>query len=133
MIVETEAIILQARKFSDTSKIVQLFSKEFGKISVIAKGAYSLKSKFGGCLEPLSFVHITFYQKAGSNLHLLKTAEMIKIQNQIKKNYEALVVGLIIAEFISATQNENFECKELFNYSINFLENLNQHTELAFN
>lgn len=132
MLSETEAIVLHTRKFSDSSKIIQLFSKEFGKISVIAKGAYSAKSAFGGCLEPLSHIHITFYQKPQASLHLLKTSELVRIQNHISKDYNALIVALTITEFIAITQNDNFECKELFTSITNFLEKLNQNVGLAF-
>jgi DNA repair protein RecO (recombination protein O) len=63
MIAETKAIVLHTRKFSDTSKIATLFTSDFGKISVIAKGAAKPKSKFGSSLDPLSYINISFIKK----------------------------------------------------------------------
>jgi DNA repair protein RecO len=131
MIVETEAIVLQVRKFSDSSKIIIFFSKEFGKISMIAKGAFSAKSRFGGALEPLSFVNISFYKK-NTDLHLLKNVELIKIFNNIAKNYDSLISGLIISEMINHTQKENFINFELFDFFTNFLQELNENIDFSF-
>jgi len=131
MILETEAIVLQTRKYSDTSKIVVLFSKEFGKISVLAKGAFNIKSKLRG-LEPLSYVSICFYKKSSSNLHLLKSIEIVKPFNKITKKYDTLVAGLVVAEMINSTQKENFENKELFNFYVIFLQILNENIEFGF-
>ena len=131
MIVETEAVVLQVRKFSDTSKIVVIFSKEYGKISILAKGAFSAKSKFGGALEPLSYVNISFYKK-NTDLHLLKSIELIKIFNNLVKNYNSLISGLIISEMINCTQKANFINIELFNYFVKHLNELNENVDLAF-
>jgi len=133
MIIETEAIILQAKKYSDSSKIITLYSKNFGKITLIAKGAFSIKSSFGGCLEPLSFVNISFYHKSNSNLHLLKTAEIITHHNKINKKYLSLITGLITSEIIITTQKENFQCEQIFIHFVNLLDNINNYKqEFAF-
>ena len=132
MIVETDAIVLRTRKYSDTSKIVELYSKEFGKISVLAKGAYSIKSKFGGSLEPLSIIHISFYKKTYTELYLLKTSELIITLNQINKISNVLITGLTIAEFISYTQNECPNNSELYKKFATFLYKINENTEIAF-
>ena len=87
MLVESEAIVLQVRKYNDTSKIALLYSKEYGKISIIAKGAFTTKSGVSGMLEPLSYVKIFFYKKASSDLHLLKSIEIVTHLNKILKNY----------------------------------------------
>jgi len=131
MILETEAIVLRVRKYSDTSKIVVMFSKEFGKISILAKGAFSAKSKFSG-LEPLSYVSISFYKKSSSDLHLLKSIEIVKLFNKITKNYDTLVSGLVVAEMVNATQKENFENSELFLHFVFFLQLLNENAEFGF-
>jgi DNA repair protein RecO (recombination protein O) len=132
MIVETDAIVLHTRKYSDSSKIVELYSKEFGKISILAKGAYSIKSKFVGCLEPLSIIHISFYKKVGTELYLLKTSELLIPLNQIHKTSNTLITGLTIAEFISYTQNECPNSADLYNKFTTFLYKINEHSERSF-
>ena len=43
--------ILHHRPYRETSNIIDVFTKEFGRISLIAKGARSAKSKFRGLLR----------------------------------------------------------------------------------
>lgn len=126
MIVETEAIVLQTRKYSDTSKIVVVFTKEYGKVSLIAKGAFTVKSKFGGTLEPLSYIYISFYKKNSTDLHLLKSVEFVTQFNNIKKKYDTIVAGLVTAEIVNYTQNENFVNTNLFERLAELLQILNK-------
>ena len=41
---KTEAIVLNEIRYKDTSKIINLYTKNFGRISVMAQGAYKPKS-----------------------------------------------------------------------------------------
>jgi len=131
MLVETDAIVLQTRKYSDSSKIVEIFSKDFGKISVLAKGAYSIKSKFAGCLEPLSIIHISFYKKTETTLYTLKSSELIISLNQIHKTSNTLLCGLVVAEFILYTQNECSDSEKLYKKFAVFLYKINEHSDRA--
>ena len=51
--------VLHCRSFGDTSLIVDLFSKNQGKISVLAKGAKKPRSKYFGIFTPFKEVKIT--------------------------------------------------------------------------
>ncbi len=127
MIVKTEAIVLQTRKFSDSSKIVILYTKEYGKISILAKGAYSIKNKFGGTLEPLSYINIIFYKKTNTDLHLLKEAEIIIPFHNISLNYENLITSLICCEFLQNTQPDNLKNINIFDIIIKYLNISNKN------
>mgnify|MGYP003504227425 CR=1 FL=1 len=49
----TPAWLLDARPYSDTSALVEMFSAEHGRLSLIAKGARTQKSPWRGLLQPL--------------------------------------------------------------------------------
>jgi DNA repair protein RecO (recombination protein O) len=126
MIVTSEAIILNSRKYGDTSKIITVFSSDYGKISFIAKGARMPKNKFGSSLEPLSCSSATFYLKPNTELYLLSKSEISKKWTKIYKSEEHLTSGFMIIETISKSQlgkNPNIELYDLLNLT---LEQLNQ-------
>ncbi len=50
-IVKTEAFVLRSFRYGETSKIVTLFTRDFGKMNAIVKGARNYKSKICGTLE----------------------------------------------------------------------------------
>jgi len=49
-----ECFLLHQRSYGETSIIVEAFTKNHGKMSLIAKGAKKPKSKFFGYLTPIS-------------------------------------------------------------------------------
>jgi DNA repair protein RecO (recombination protein O) len=75
-LVTTEATILKTYEYSETSKILRLFTRDVGLCSVIAKGARRPKSRFGGLLEPFTDGVATFYAKEGRELHTLSGFEL---------------------------------------------------------
>jgi len=73
----TEAIVLRTYNYSESSKIVTLYTKTFGKCKVIAKGARRPKSRLRGHLETATHVMVVFYKKDGRELHTLSQSELI--------------------------------------------------------
>src|SRR5256885_14988823 len=53
-LVTTPAVVLQTYRYSETSKVVRLATRDLGVHSAIAKGALRPKSRFGAALELLS-------------------------------------------------------------------------------
>ena len=53
-LVSTPAIVLSALRYSESSKIVRLATRELGVQSAIAKGALRPRSRFGAALQLLS-------------------------------------------------------------------------------
>ena len=85
---KTEVIVLKSINYGETSKILTLYSRTSGKISVIAKGARNIKSRFGGTLEPINYLAIVFYEKESRNIQYLSQVDIIEYFPQIKKDLE---------------------------------------------
>ncbi len=132
MIVKTEAIVLNSFKYGESSKIVTLYSKEYGKIKVIAKGSRKAKNKFGSALDPLSYCQISFYHKPTTELFLLSYAEHIVPLRKIQDSYHHLSAGLIIVEAINITQDINEINIELFNLLAESMVTLNEMPNSPF-
>ncbi|MFN8361039.1 MAG: DNA repair protein RecO [Candidatus Kapaibacterium sp.] len=133
MIITDSAIILHSRKYSETSKILTVYSAEHGKLSLLAKGARSPKSKFGASLEALSHSSITVYKKPHRDLHLLTKAETATPLRRIAEDYARLTVGLAVAELTSVTQEPEEASAAVFDLLRSTLELLNsaQNNEYA--
>lgn len=132
MIVSTDAIILQGRKFGDSSKIISAFTKDYGKISLIAKGARKPKNKFGSTIDPLNCTRITFYKK-NAGLHLLSDAETQIGLRKIKNSLEHLAIALMVIESINQSQVDNDHNPELYAATLETLQKLNELPANPFN
>src|ERR1700712_5405186 len=115
MLVTSPAIVLQVRKHGETSKIVTLYSRVYGRISVIAKGAREMKSKFGGALEAFTHVSAVFYyKKERPGLYLLAKAETIKSNSGILNSLERIGAASELAELLIRTFHDEEENEPLF-------------------
>ncbi len=102
MIVQTEALVLSARRYSESSKIVTLYSRASGLMSVIAKGAMRPKSQFAGVLQPLGYLAVTIFVKEGRSLQNLSGAETVERFPRLLKDLDRMTSALAIAELVSA-------------------------------
>src|SRR6185503_13515674 len=71
-----EAVVVRTYPLGDTSRIAVLYSREFGLLRGVAKGARGPKSPFGAGLEPLSRVDVVLYRKDGRELDLLSKIDV---------------------------------------------------------
>ncbi len=132
MIVETDAVVLQSRKFGDTSKIVTVYTHEYGKLNIMAKGCRSPKSKFSAMLEPMSCLQITFYKKTSSDLHLLSKSEIKIPFRKIFDSYDHIMSGMLIMETMIQSQHESEKNEELFELLVKSIEILNKVEDNPF-
>jgi DNA repair protein RecO (recombination protein O) len=70
-LVTTTAIVLSALRYSETSKIVRLATRDLGVQSAIAKGALRPRSRFGAALQVLSEGQAQLLVKEHRELHTL--------------------------------------------------------------
>lgn len=76
-LVRSEGITLRSWALGDTSRIVAVYTRDFGLVKLVAKGARKTPSRFGFALEPLSRSRLHFYHKPDRDLHLLAQADTL--------------------------------------------------------
>ncbi len=101
---KTEAIVLRTRRQGETSKMLSLYTLHYGRISVMAKGARSLKSRYGGVLEPLTHIALVFYRYETRELHYLSQAEILSPFAQLHGELGRLALGAIPCEIIERNE-----------------------------
>ncbi|TRW92113.1 DNA repair protein RecO [Candidatus Methylobacter oryzae] len=69
------AFILQHRKYRETSLIIDVLTRDFGRVSLLAKGVRKAKSKTAGLLQPFIPLLISYFGKAE-----LKTLTDVELQ-----------------------------------------------------
>ena len=74
MYLNTEAVVLSRRNFGEADRIITLFTRDHGKITVLAKGVRRPRSKKAGHLEIGSWCKI--FVARGKNLDLLTEVEI---------------------------------------------------------
>jgi DNA repair protein RecO (recombination protein O) len=115
MIVSTDAIVLRGRKQGDTSKLATLYTRDFGKIDVIAKGAREQKSKFGGALEMFAYSRVVLYKNNRPDaLSLLSNAESVEPNHGILRSLARMETATNIIELMLRAMHDEEANTELF-------------------
>lgn len=122
MIVETEAVVLHSINYRDTSKIVTLYTRKFGKIKVIAKGVKNQKTnKFGSSLEAMTHSSVVVYKKEHSDLHLLSKSEIVTPFSKLQGDSERMFTGLAVMELVNMVIHDEEENEVLFSLLVKAL------------
>ena len=124
-IIKSEAVVLKTHDFQETSKIVSVYSKEYGRLQLIAKGVRSSKSKFGGLLDGLNYLRIVYYFKETRDLQLLSNAELVRAFPHLRDDLDRFSYASILAEIIYRTQLMGEKNPRLFHSIISSLEGMN--------
>jgi DNA repair protein RecO len=114
MIASTEAIILKAVKYRDSSKLLTAYTAQFGRCSLVANGARKAKNKFGSALEPMACSMLTFYKHPNKDLHTLSAAETALPLRSLVDSFERLTAGLAMLEAVYTTQHDEEQNTELY-------------------
>ena len=79
-IVKVKGIVISESNYSETSKLLNIFTKEYGIVGIIAKGAKRLKSPLRSVTTKLSYGYFQFNYKEGklSNLIVADVIHLMK-------------------------------------------------------
>ena len=90
------AFILQQRKFKETSLIIDALTRDFGRVSLLAKGVRKSRSKSSGLLQPFIPLMISYFGK--TELKTLTNVEILQPFTQLQGL--ALYCGFYVNELV---------------------------------
>jgi DNA repair protein RecO (recombination protein O) len=95
---ETEAIVLRTYRLGEADKIASLFTRHLGRLRAVARGALRPKSRYGGTLEPLSYVRLWIFDRENRDLLHLNSVEIIESFFTMQKDYRVQLAAQYLAE-----------------------------------
>ncbi len=121
---KTQALVIRLADWSESSRVVTLFSRDFGKISALAKGAKRLRSSFEAALDLLSESRIVFLRKSSSSLDILTESQLIARFRPSPQSLTSLYGGYYIAELLLGLSEEYDPHPRLYQVAIDTLRRL---------
>jgi DNA repair protein RecO (recombination protein O) len=97
-LVTTPALVLQTYRYSETSKVVRLATRDLGVQSAIAKGALRPKSRFGAGLELLSEGMAQLYHRETRELHTLGAFDVVTLRRDLAADLGRFAGATALAE-----------------------------------
>jgi DNA repair protein RecO (recombination protein O) len=126
MIHKTEAIVLHQIKYSDSGIIVQVYTRNFGRESILIKGMRSRKSdKHNVLFQPMFILNLVFYYKESRDIQLLKEFSVSYSPSGIYADIKKSCTAVFLAEVLTNVLREETPNFELFDYieeSVKYLD-----------
>lgn len=111
-ITKVKGIIISESNYSETSKLLNIFTKEYGIIGVIAKGAKRLKSNLRSVTSKLTYAEFQINYKEGKLSNLI-CADVINPFVEIRKDLLKISYASFLLELTSQVMKQTSE-KEIF-------------------
>jgi DNA repair protein RecO (recombination protein O) len=100
MLKESEAIVLRTYPFRESDLLVTLFTRSEGKVRGVARAAKKSRRRFGGALEPLTYVKVTFEDRERQELARLDGCEVLDSPLAAEVSYPRAVALGHVAELL---------------------------------
>lgn len=123
---KTRAVVIRASPFGETSAVVTLHTREFGKVRALAKGAWRPKSAFDGALDLLSVCQVLVLRKNRGGLDLL-TEAFLERRFRVATSLPAVHGAMYVAELLDALTADADPQPELFDAADLALGRLSGH------
>src|SRR5579864_2357931 len=97
---ESEGIVLRTYPFREADLLVTVFTRAEGKVTGVARAAKKSKRRFGGALEPLTFVRVYYEDREGQELARLDSCEVLESPLAFEVSYPRAVALGHVAELL---------------------------------
>lgn len=119
-------IILKERDYGESSKILDVLTKEYGIIGVISKGSKKLKSTLSGVSTKLTYGTFHIYYKE-DKLSTLTGVDIINPFINLKKNIINIGYATYLSDLVFQVSKQSIKYDEIFDLFTNALIKINDN------
>ena len=127
--IKTKAIVVRVSKSGESDSMLTLLSPDMGRLTVLAKGARSLRHKSRGSAQPLCYSSFVL-KKLREDFYTLVSAEVIEPFSPLAENVEALSYGIYFAALCTMC-TQGSDCAAEISLLLNSLYVLSRKPENA--
>lgn len=125
-ILKTEAIVIKRKNFGEADKIITVFTKNKGKIQIIAKGIRKINSKRSPHVELLNLSLIAYHD---GKLPVLTEASSLKHYEGLKDNLQKAGHAFYICELVDGLIPLHQENRAVYNLLLQTLFELEKTSD----
>jgi DNA repair protein RecO (recombination protein O) len=121
---ESEAIVLRTYPFREADLLVTLFTRNEGKIRGAARAAKKSRRRFGGALEPLTYVKVTWEDRERQELSRLDACEVLDSPLTSEVSYSRAVALGHVAELLDELLPDREASDAVFRLAVTVVKQL---------
>ena len=105
-LVKSRAISLKSYRLGETSKVVVCYTRDYGKVRLVAKGARKGGGRLGAALEPMQVSGVVFYLRQERDLLLVSQAEIERQWPELRRDVVRMAYAGAALELTDALVSE---------------------------
>jgi DNA repair protein RecO (recombination protein O) len=121
---QSEAIVLRSYPLREADLLVTFFTRTEGKLRGVARAAKKSKRRFGGALEPLTFVRVYWEDREHSELARIDSCDVLESPLTSTVDYHRAVALGYVAEMLEQLLPDREANDAIFRLSLAVLQNL---------
>src|SRR5690606_17321491 len=103
----SDAVVLLAVDFSETSRIVSVLTPQRGKMALLATGVRRPKSELAALLDTFNRVELVYYWKDSRSVQRLGEASLLSAYAAVKRDLDKQAYAGVGLEFVYKVAHEN--------------------------
>ncbi|MDE3065622.1 MAG: DNA repair protein RecO [Acidobacteriota bacterium] len=115
-----DAVVLRTYRSGESDRAVVLWTREHGKVRVLAKGARRSTSRLGGTLEVLGFVRVDLVATRGE-FYIARHVEHLERLTTLRADYERITAGYAVVEIVDAIPADDVADPAIFDLVVRVL------------
>lgn len=124
MLHKWEGIVLKARSYGESNKIITLMTREAGKVACMARGAKKPTSRLAGVTQP--FMHASFLVQRTTGMGTLQQGEHFNSMRTIQTDIIATAYASYIVELMDKLMEEGQEQPYAYEVLLQALNAINE-------
>ncbi len=120
----TEAIVTRSLPYGESDRILTFFTRDFGKLKGVAKGARRSRKRFQNALGLFTYLRLIFFDREGMGLVRVEGADVLQGFPHIRESLKRFYYGSYYLELINEMAGEREANQEAFELLFSFLSDL---------
>ena len=123
-VLTSEAVVLRTWPVQEADLIVSFFTRDYGKVKGLAKSALKSRKRFGGALEPMTYVKATYAERPKQELMRLDAFEILSSPLSRPIDYARTAALQFVAEVVEEALPEQAPEDAVFRLVLAVLEEM---------
>jgi DNA repair protein RecO (recombination protein O) len=125
--IRDDAVVLRTYKSGESDRVVVLWTRNYGKVRVLAKGIRKTTSRLGGNLETLAYVNVDLVKTRGEFYIARHVAHRERLTT-LRGSYARINAGYAVVEVMDAIPSDDVADEDIFELLTRVLMTLDDET-----
>src|ERR1700689_2952412 len=121
--IHDDAVVLRTFKSGEADRGGVLWTRHFGKVRVLARGARKTTSRLGGNLETLAYVKVDLVKTRGE-FYIARHVQHRERLTTLRDSYARISAGYAVVEAVDAIPSDGVPDEEIFDLLTRVLKTL---------